>query len=72
MCPIIADLGYDMVWFGRVMIVAIETGMITLTFGMNVFTVKSSLHGMNIRKNERIYEDVRYKNSQRENCNCIN
>lgn len=56
MCPIIADLGYDMVWFGLVMIVAIETGMITPTFGMNVFTVKSSLHGMkgceNITVNE--------------------
>lgn len=46
MCPIIADLGYDLVWFGLVMIIAIETGMITPPFGMNVFTVKSSLYGM--------------------------
>lgn len=41
-----ADLGYDLVWFGLVMIIAIETGMITPPFGMNVFTVKSSLYGM--------------------------
>jgi len=46
MCPIVFDLGYDMVWFGIVMIIAIETGMITPPFGMNVFTVKSSLHGI--------------------------
>jgi C4-dicarboxylate transporter DctM subunit len=46
MCPIMADLGYDLVWFGLVMIIAIETGMITPPFGMNVFTVKSSLYGM--------------------------
>ena len=44
--PIMADLGYDLVWFGLVMIIAIETGMITPPFGMNVFTVKSSLYGM--------------------------
>lgn len=46
MCPIVADMGYDLVWFGLVMIIAIETGMITPPFGMNVFTVKSSLYGM--------------------------
>ena len=46
MCPIMADLGYDLVWFGLIMIIAIETGMITPPFGMNVFTVKSSLYGM--------------------------
>lgn len=46
MCPVVADLGYDMVWFGIVMIIAIETGMITPPFGMNVFTVKSSVYGM--------------------------
>jgi tripartite ATP-independent transporter DctM subunit len=46
MCPIVADMGYDMIWFGIVMIIAIETGMITPPFGMNVFTVKSSLSGV--------------------------
>ena len=46
MCPVVSDLGYDMVWFGIVMIIAIETGMITPPFGMNVFTVKSSVYGM--------------------------
>jgi TRAP-type C4-dicarboxylate transport system permease large subunit len=46
MCPIVQNMGFDMVWFGIVMIIAIETGMVTPPFGMNVFTVKSSLHGI--------------------------
>jgi tripartite ATP-independent transporter DctM subunit len=46
MVPIVRNMGYDMVWFGIVMIIAIETGMITPPFGMNVFTVKSSLPGV--------------------------
>jgi tripartite ATP-independent transporter DctM subunit len=46
MCPIVQNMGYDMVWFGIIMIIAIETGMVTPPFGMNVFTVKSSLHGI--------------------------
>ena len=40
MCPIMADLGYDLVWFGLIMIIAIETGMITPPFGMNVDVYK--------------------------------
>lgn len=46
MCPVVRELGYDLVWFGIVMIIAIETGMITPPFGMNVFAVKSSLNGI--------------------------
>lgn len=46
MCPVIADLGFDMVWFGIVMILTIETGMITPPFGMNVFAVKATLNNM--------------------------
>jgi tripartite ATP-independent transporter DctM subunit len=46
MCPIVQNMGYDMVWFGIIMIIAIETGMVTPPFGMNVFTVKSSLQGI--------------------------
>lgn len=46
MVPIISDLGYDKVWFGIVMIIAVECGLITPPFGMNVYTVKAALHGM--------------------------
>ncbi|UYN93839.1 MAG: TRAP transporter large permease [Enhydrobacter sp.] len=40
--PLVIGLGYDPVWWGLVMIVLIETGMITPPIGLNVFV----LHGM--------------------------
>lgn len=46
MVPIVTKLGYDLVWFGIVMIIAVECGLVTPPFGMNVYTVKASLHGM--------------------------
>lgn len=46
MVPIVSGFGYDLVWFGIVMIVAVECGLITPPFGMNVYTVKAALHGM--------------------------
>ncbi|MBR1409085.1 MAG: TRAP transporter large permease subunit [Clostridia bacterium] len=46
MVPILRNMGYDLVWWGIVMIIAIETGMITPPFGMNVFAVKSTLSNM--------------------------
>lgn len=40
--PLIIGLGYDPIWWGLVMIVLIEVGMITPPIGLNVFV----LHGM--------------------------
>ncbi|MFC3228586.1 TRAP transporter large permease [Marinibaculum pumilum] len=40
--PLILELGYDPIWWGLVMIVLIEVGMITPPIGLNVFV----LHGM--------------------------
>jgi tripartite ATP-independent transporter DctM subunit len=37
--PIIVNLGYDPVWFGVVMVVVVEFGLITPPFGMNVFVI---------------------------------
>ncbi|MFD2740620.1 TRAP transporter large permease [Sulfitobacter aestuarii] len=39
--PTLYGLGVDMIWFGIVMVVVIELGLITPPIGMNVFTVKS-------------------------------
>ncbi|RPE71590.1 tripartite ATP-independent transporter DctM subunit [Pacificibacter maritimus] len=39
--PIILDLGYDMLFWGVLMLVVVETGMITPPFGMNLFILKS-------------------------------
>lgn len=46
MVPTVRTLGYDTVWFGIVMIIATECGLITPPFGMNVYTVKSALMGI--------------------------
>lgn len=43
--PIITSLKMDMIWFGVVTVVAVETGLITPPFGMSVYTIKSSLGG---------------------------
>ncbi|MDR1588212.1 MAG: TRAP transporter large permease subunit [Treponema sp.] len=46
MAPIMRGFGIDMVWFGITAIVAIETGLVTPPFGMNVFTVKAAAQGI--------------------------
>ncbi len=38
--PLITSLGYDLVWWGVIMVVVVETGMITPPFGINVFVLK--------------------------------
>lgn len=43
MVPTVRALGYDPVWFGITMIIAVECGLITPPFGMNVYTVKAAL-----------------------------
>lgn len=39
--PIVVGLGYDPVWFGVVVVIAIELGLITPPMGMNLFIVRS-------------------------------
>lgn len=43
MVPVVSALGYDLVWFGIVSIVAIEIGLLTPPFGMVIFVMKASL-----------------------------
>jgi tripartite ATP-independent transporter DctM subunit len=38
--PVIVDLGYDPVWFGVVMVIVLEMGLISPPVGVNVFVVK--------------------------------
>ena len=37
--PIITDMGFDLIWWGIIMVV-VETGLITPPFGINVFVLK--------------------------------
>ncbi len=38
--PIIKSLGYDPVWFGIIIVMVVELGLITPPIGMNVFVIK--------------------------------
>jgi TRAP-type C4-dicarboxylate transport system permease large subunit len=38
--PIIKTLGYDPVWFGVIIVMVVELGLITPPIGMNVFVIK--------------------------------
>jgi tripartite ATP-independent transporter DctM subunit len=39
--PIVASLGLDPIWFGIIVIIVVEIGLITPPIGLNVFVVKS-------------------------------
>jgi tripartite ATP-independent transporter DctM subunit len=41
--PLIVHMGYDLIWWGVVMLIVVETGVITPPFGLNVFVLKSML-----------------------------
>jgi C4-dicarboxylate transporter DctM subunit len=38
--PLVTSMGYDLVWWGIIMVCVVETGMITPPFGINVFILK--------------------------------
>jgi C4-dicarboxylate transporter DctM subunit len=41
--PIVEGLGFDLVWFGIVMVMVVEISLITPPIGLNVFVLKSML-----------------------------
>ena len=41
MVPVVAELGYDPIWFGILLVMVVEIGLITPPYGMNVFVLKS-------------------------------
>lgn len=41
--PVVLDLGFDLIWFGILVVVAIEISLITPPIGINVFVLKSVL-----------------------------
>ena len=38
--PIVVDLGFDPIWFGVIVVMVVELGLITPPIGMNVFVIK--------------------------------
>jgi tripartite ATP-independent transporter DctM subunit len=41
--PLVAAMGYDLIWFGIVVVVVVEISLITPPIGLNVFVLKSML-----------------------------
>jgi C4-dicarboxylate transporter DctM subunit len=39
--PVIAHLGFDPIWFGVIIVMTVELGLIHPPVGMNVFVIKS-------------------------------
>jgi C4-dicarboxylate transporter DctM subunit len=46
--PIVQALGVDPIWFGIIVIIVVEIGLITPPVGMNVFVIKGLFHDMSI------------------------
>ena len=44
--PLVVGLGFDPVWFGIVIVVVVQIGLISPPVGMNMFVVKSMLSGV--------------------------
>jgi TRAP-type C4-dicarboxylate transport system permease large subunit len=38
--PLVVGMGYDIVWWGILMLCVVETGAITPPFGLNMFVLK--------------------------------
>lgn len=48
--PVLHDAGVDLIWFGIVMVVVVELGLITPPIGLNVFTVRSVMPDIPMNK----------------------
>ena len=44
--PVIVQLGFDPIWFGIIIVMTVELGLIHPPVGMNVFVIKSVVHGV--------------------------
>lgn len=47
--PIVTHLGFDPVWFGIVVTINVEMGMITPPVGLNLFILKGSVPGITMK-----------------------
>jgi C4-dicarboxylate transporter DctM subunit len=46
--PVIKTLGFDPVWFGVIIVMTVELGLIHPPVGMNVFVIKSVIHDVKL------------------------
>ncbi len=46
--PVITELGFDPIWFGVIIVMTVELGLITPPVGMNVFVINSITPGVSL------------------------
>jgi C4-dicarboxylate transporter, DctM subunit len=46
--PVVTGLGYDPIWFGIIVVIVVQIGLISPPVGMNIFVVKNLLRHMSI------------------------
>jgi len=46
--PVVTSLGYDLVWFGIIIVIVVQIGLISPPVGMNIFVVKNLLRHISI------------------------
>jgi C4-dicarboxylate transporter DctM subunit len=46
--PVVTALGFDPIWFGIVIVMTVELGLIHPPVGMNVFVIKSVIKNVNM------------------------
>jgi tripartite ATP-independent transporter DctM subunit len=46
--PVITSLGYDAIWFGILVVIVVQIGMISPPVGMNIFVVKNLIRHLSI------------------------
>ena len=44
--PLVVSLGYDPIWWGVMMIILVEVGVVTPPFGINLFVLKNIIPGV--------------------------
>jgi tripartite ATP-independent transporter DctM subunit len=46
--PVVTSLGYDPIWFGIIVVIVVQIGLISPPVGMNIFVVKNMLRHLSI------------------------
>ena len=53
--PVVAGYGYDPLWFGVIVVILVELGLITPPVGMNLFIIQAQIRDVSIR---RVYAGI--------------
>jgi C4-dicarboxylate transporter DctM subunit len=48
--PVVTGFGYDALWFGIIVVIVVELGLITPPVGMNIFIIQAQAPGINLRQ----------------------